>query len=45
LTVVGDDDQSIYGFQGANPKNFKHLAAAFPTVREVSADVPRAVFM
>ena len=35
LTVVGDDDQSIYGFQGANPLNFNTLKMAFPKMQQV----------
>jgi ATP-dependent DNA helicase Rep len=30
LTVVGDDDQSIYAWRGANPGNLDELAVDYP---------------
>lgn len=36
LCCVGDDDQSIYRFQGANVGNFKLLKARFPHLKVVS---------
>jgi DNA helicase-2/ATP-dependent DNA helicase PcrA len=35
LCCVGDDDQSIYRFQGASVSNFKRLRAAFPDIETV----------
>jgi DNA helicase-2/ATP-dependent DNA helicase PcrA len=35
LCCVGDDDQSIYRFQGASVENFKRLSARFPLMRTV----------
>ncbi len=35
LTVVGDDDQSIYAWRGARPENLQRLQQDFPTL-EVS---------
>lgn len=36
LCCVGDDDQSIYRFQGASVGNFKVLKEAFPKIKVVS---------
>ena len=38
LTVVGDPDQSIYGFRGASPKFFDRLLAARPGATVVRLD-------
>lgn len=37
--VVGDDDQSIYGFRGADPKVFQKFLAACPDARQVTLSV------
>lgn len=36
LCCVGDDDQSIYRFQGASVGNFKILKERFPKLKEIS---------
>lgn len=33
LFVVGDSDQSIFAFQGANPENISHLEGDFPDLK------------
>lgn len=38
LCCVGDDDQSIYRFQGASIGNFKILKTKFPSLKEVSLE-------
>ncbi|MCX5678210.1 MAG: ATP-dependent DNA helicase [Candidatus Omnitrophica bacterium] len=35
ICCVGDDDQSIYRFQGANIDNFKRLEERFPAIEKV----------
>ena len=35
LTVVGDDDQSIYAWRGARPENLRQLADDFPGLKVV----------
>ena len=35
ICCVGDDDQSIYRFQGANIDNFKRLEERFPGIKKV----------
>ncbi len=35
LFVIGDPDQAIYGFRGADPLCFEKLAQDFPEVREI----------
>lgn len=39
LTIVGDDDQSIYRFRGAKPEIMLNFPKDFPTVKQVVLDV------
>ena len=39
LFVVGDDDQSIYGFRGAKPELMLYLKQEFPSLRTISLTV------
>ena len=38
LTVVGDDDQSIYAWRGANPGNLDELAKDYPQLKVVKLE-------
>ena len=38
LTVVGDDDQSIYAWRGARPENLAQLQADFPSLKIVKLE-------
>src|SRR5690606_6583017 len=38
LTVVGDDDQSIYAWRGANPQNLAQLQVDFPTLEVIKLE-------
>lgn len=38
FTAVGDDDQSIYAWRGANPENLNELAQDFPQLRLVKLE-------
>jgi ATP-dependent DNA helicase Rep len=38
LTVVGDDDQSIYAWRGARPENLRHLRDDYPNLRLVKLE-------
>ncbi len=38
LTAVGDDDQSIYGWRGAQPENLQQLASDFPKLHIVKLE-------
>ena len=38
LTVVGDDDQSIYAWRGANPENLARLQQDFRTLRVIKLE-------
>jgi ATP-dependent DNA helicase Rep len=38
LTVVGDDDQSIYAWRGARPENLAHLSTDFPRLRVIKLE-------
>lgn len=38
LTVVGDDDQSIYAWRGARPENLARLGADFPGLRVIKLE-------
>lgn len=39
LFVVGDDDQSVYGFRGAKPHIMKQFASDYPNARKILLDV------
>ena len=39
LFVVGDDDQSVYGFRGAKPGIMKEFMNDYPTARQILLDV------
>ncbi len=38
LTVVGDDDQSIYAWRGARPENLEQLQVDFPNLKVVKLE-------
>ncbi|MBP3194325.1 MAG: UvrD-helicase domain-containing protein [Cardiobacteriaceae bacterium] len=38
LTAVGDDDQSIYAWRGANTENIKRLVADFPNLKTIKLE-------
>jgi len=38
LTVVGDDDQSIYSWRGARPENMQQLQEDYPTLRVIKLE-------
>ena len=38
LTAVGDDDQSIYGWRGAQPENLQQLAEDYPRLEVVKLE-------
>ena len=38
ITVVGDDDQSVYGWRGAQPENMSLLAQDFPGLRVIKLE-------
>jgi ATP-dependent DNA helicase Rep len=38
LTAVGDDDQSIYGWRGAQPENLQQLATDYPQLKIVKLE-------
>jgi ATP-dependent DNA helicase Rep len=38
LTCVGDDDQSIYAWRGANPENLDELARDYPSLRVIKLE-------
>jgi ATP-dependent DNA helicase Rep len=38
LTVVGDDDQSIYAWRGARPENLERLQQDFPSMKVVKLE-------
>ena len=38
LTVVGDDDQSIYAWRGANPGNLDELAVDYPQLKVIKLE-------
>lgn len=38
ITVVGDDDQSIYRFRGATPRNLKRFTEVYPQAKTITLD-------
>ncbi|WP_343189081.1 UvrD-helicase domain-containing protein [Buchnera aphidicola (Chaitoregma tattakana)] len=38
FTLVGDDDQSIYSWRGANPKNFFFLSNDYPKIKVIKLE-------
>src|SRR5204862_4721651 len=38
FTAVGDDDQSIYAWRGAEPENLKELARDYPKLRVIKLE-------
>jgi ATP-dependent DNA helicase Rep len=38
LTVVGDDDQSLYAWRGAHPENLKQLQQDFPLLKVIKLE-------
>jgi len=38
VTVVGDDDQSIYAWRGAEPENLRQLARDYPSLKVVKLE-------
>ncbi len=38
FTVVGDDDQSIYGWRGANPENLARLSTDYPALTVIKLE-------
>ena len=38
LTAVGDDDQSIYGWRGAQPENLQQLADDYPALKVIKLE-------
>jgi ATP-dependent DNA helicase Rep len=38
LTAVGDDDQSIYGWRGAQPENLQQLSEDFPALKIIKLE-------
>lgn len=39
LFIVGDDDQSIYGFRGSNPNIMQQFMYDFPSAKEILLDI------